>query len=613
MKLFKIYIALLVAILLITPSFSFAQSLADNKFMLAESYEQQGKYEDAARIYFELLKSNEDKLEFLAAWVRTTKKQGKYSELLEYLEVRYQKYKDFLTQLSLAEAYWMKGRANEANKLWEQMASSVNYQEEIIALAESQIALRQYQKAISLYQSARNKSNQPDLFSDELSRLYMLIGDYRNALNEILIELQYKPNLNKAEGRIYALMIDDDAKNFLKDELVKRNESNRNDINLFLLKIWFFSTIQDFDKALEYSIDLDKTFNKSFGEVLRFANATRYDGNYDIAIKAYTYIIDNAKKDNPNLPSALYGFAQTMERKLSQNKVIEPKELENIIAIYKKIIKDFPNNSIQYSAYYRLAEIIATYQKKYKEAIELLQKVDTRWGMDEVYFQANFKLSHYLLVINDIEKSIDINKSIIKKIPKNNTKLSEYEDLANYNIAKIYYYKGQFDSTKAYLAKIPMNSTSAIANDVLEFQSFLTQNENMIASIKNYAQAEFYELIQDTTNAFKYYRDAAKLGAGSDLEEKAISNIAKINYENDNFNNAISIYNEILDKFPNSINIDFYYFQIANSYLKLNNPNQAESTFTKIILNYPKSIYYEDARKEIRAIRELKNKQNQIN
>ncbi len=613
MKLFKIYIVLLVAILLVTPAFSFAQSLADKQFMLAQTYEQQSKYEDAARIYFELLKSNEGKLEYLSAWVRMTKKQSKYSELLDYLEDRSQRFQDFHSKLFLAEACWLKGKAKEANDIWDNISLIAITQEQIVLIAESQVSLRQYQKAVSVYLNARNKSNKEDLFSDELSRLYMLMGDYQNALNEILIELKYNPNLNKAQGRVYALMVDDDAKKYLKEELVKRNESNRNDINLFLLKIWFFSTIEDYDKALEYSIDMDNTFNKSYGEVLRFANKSRSDGEYDIAVNAYSYIIDNAKKDNPNLPSALYGFAQTMERKLAQNKVIQPKELDNIISIYKKIIKDFPNSSIQYSAYYRLAETVGTYNKNYTEAIQYLQKIDTRWGMDETYFQANFKLSHYLLVLNETEKSIDLNKSIINKILKNSDILTDYKDLAYFNIAKIYYYKGQFDSTKFYLSKIQINSTSAIANDVLEFQSFLTQNENMIAAIRNFANAEYYELVQDTTNAIKFYNEAAKLGAGSDLEEKSISNIAKMKYESDNFNNAINTYNEILDKFPNSINIDYYYFQIATSYLKLGNYELAESTFTKIILNFPKSIYYEDARKQIRTIREQKNQLNKLN
>jgi outer membrane protein assembly factor BamD (BamD/ComL family) len=141
-------------------------------------------------------------------------------------------------------------------------------------------------------------------------------------------------------------------------------------------------------------------------------------------------------------------------------------------------------------------------------------------------------------------------------------------------------------------------------NDILEFESLFTKNENLNAAISAFALAELLEIQEKFDQAIVKFEEASKFAHGEDLEETSLLRIAVIHSHLLQFEKSISQYNYVLDNFPNSINSDFVYFQIGKNYYDLNKLEEAEQNFTKIIINYPKSIYYEDARKLIRIIRD---------
>jgi len=98
------------------------------------------------------------------------------------------------------------------------------------------------------------------------------------------------------------------------------------------------------------------------------------------------------------------------------------------------------------------------------------------------------------------------------------------------------------------------------------------------------------------------------LGKGGDLQEKSLLNIANIYFQNGQYQKAIEEYNALLDQFLNSINKDLIYFNIGKSYMQENQDDMAILYFTKILVDFPKSIYYEEARKLIRILRDKKDK-----
>lgn len=580
-----------------------AQSVEQRQFQLAQSYEKSGKLEDASRLYFELLQKAPDNNEYLLAWFRVTKQINRYTEILEYLQSRIETRNDFVTNLLIAEAYWLKGRPIDANSAWKSAQNFARTEEDFAKIASSMITVRQFQKAIDVYLEARKQFKQTTLFSNELIKLYSAVGNFVEATDEILKDFQVSRNLQVAQGRIYALIINEDAKQYLIDRLEKEYLKASSALFPFLY-VWFNRTLGQYQKAFEITINIDKLQNANFTEILRFANQSRIDGELEISLKAYSYIIENAEKNNPIIPSVLYGYANTLEQQLIRSKNPEKKQLERVKEVYLKIVKDYPNSSQQFDGFYRLAQIYLEIDNDPRKGIEYLNQINEKFGFTDLYFLAKFDLSKMYLYLEDFEKSKSINLEIINKIPKNSrNNFADQINSAYFNIAKIHYYQGQIDSTIFYLDKIQITSTSPITNDYLAFYSFITTNQNLNAAIRSYAKGEFYEFIKDYPKSLENYEKASKFGIGSELEELAILNIAEINMRMNNLDKSIQIYNEYLDKFPNSVYLDNVYMKIAEIYQVQGKSDLAESTFTKILINFPKSIYYEEARKQIREIR----------
>lgn len=583
-----------------------AQTVEQNQFKLAQSYESAGKLEDASRLYFELLQKSPKNEEYLLSWFRVTKQLNKYSELLEYLQNRIVNYNDFTTNLLIAETYWLKGKPNDANSAWTTAKKLANTTDDYARIAQSMVSVRQFQKAIDVYLDARKQFNQSRLFSNDLIKLYTAMGRYPEATDEILNDAKVSSNLQVAQGRLYALMINEDAKKYLKDRLDEEYAPKKSTI-ITHLYIWFNRTTGDYEKAFEATIFLDKITNQNFNEIYRFANQSRADGQYDIALKAFAYIIEKSPKDNFSMPAYLYGYALTLEQKLNAAKIKDKKELENIKEIYLKIITDYPNTPQQFDGYYRLAQISLELDNDPEKAIEYLTKVNEKYGFTELYFSAKNELSRVYLFLEEFEKALYVNIELISKIPKfNREQFQEEINRALFNISKIHYYQGRIDSARLYLDNIKITPNSPIANDYLSFYSFLTNNENLNAAIRAYAKGEFYELIKKYQLAIENYEKAAKFSQGSELEELSILNIAEITTLTNKLGEAIQIYNDYLDKFPKSIYIDEVYLKMGKIYQAQNKNDLAESTYTKILVNYPKSIYYEEARKLIREIRNSK-------
>ncbi len=587
-------------------NFIYSQTVEQRQFQLAQSYEKNGKLEDASRIYLELTQKIPDNNDYLTSWYRVTKQLNKYTELLENLEIRIKSKNDFLTNLLLAEAYWLKGRPNDANSFWKTAQNLAQTDDDYSKIASSMVSVRQFQKAIEVYLDGRKQFKQKNLFANDLIKIYTATGNFVNAADEIFLDFKSSSNLPLAQGRIYSLLINEDAKQYLIEKFEREYKSSPFP-RLLELYIWFNRTIGEYQKALDITIEVDKSQKASYSEIFRFATQSRYDGQLDIALKAFAYIIENADKTNIILPNVLYGYAQTLEQKILNNKNADKDQLDIIKEIYQKIIKDFPNSSQQYDGFYQLAKISLDIEQNPQKSIYYLQQIDEKYGLTELFFNAKFELSRVYLFIEDFDKSKSIINDLTKKIPKKS--IENFKDQLNnayFNIAKIHYYQGQIDSTKNYLDKIQITPTSPITNDYLSFYSFITNNENMNAAIRSFAKAEFYELIRKYEESIKNYEQAKNYGRGSELEELSSLNIAEIHSLSGNLETALKIYEDYIDTYPNSVYLDEVYLKIAAIYQKQNKPELAESSYTKILVNFPKSIHYEEARKQIREIRNKK-------
>jgi len=590
-------------LLLLLCSFSSVFANSDTeKFKLAESYEKSGDLKNASRLYFELYIFNKHNENYFDAVVRTYKAQNLYSELLPIVEDNL-KLRQFSNVYALyGEILWKLGKSNEANKAWQE-ALELNPENDkaYTDVANTQITCRLYEKAIATLLKARNTLRLKTMFADELSQLYTMMGNYKDATSEILSQFESTRNTGVAQGRFNALFSIPEAKNYIYSQLSDRAGSS-NDPEYKRLYAWYLRLLGKHEEAFTIYQKIDDMLKTRGMEVLNFATSSQKDGNYDIALKAYEYIIDKGKS-GPYIMNALFGFARTLESKIQSDSGISKETVIGVINRYRLVVKDFYQTPTADDALFRIASLYVEQLDDNQSATKALNELLTKSPGKPIAASA-------LLLLGDISFRSDNPKAAedyYKKVIGGYKFLSPNEYvITQYRLAELEYFSGDIDSAQVHFGLISVNSRADIANDALEKVVLIEENKSLTSAMQTYAIGEKLEKLKRFDEALAKYTETVNSAEGSDLAERSFIKIARINANLNRFPNSRIAIDSLLSKYPKTIYADYAVFIKANSYMSEKNKEVALKEFTDFLAIYPRSIYLDEVREKIRILRKDK-------
>jgi tetratricopeptide (TPR) repeat protein len=590
---FKIYIFAALFLLLSLSSFS------DEKLKFAESFEKNGDFKNSARIYLELFNSNPKNNDYFNGLVRSYKALNQFTELMPFIEKRISLVKNPESLGIYGEINWRLGKTQEANKAWEDgIKSNPNDKNTYEIIAKYQIAVKQFDKAISTYKTGRDKFNSAMLFSDDMSQLYIAVGNAEEGLKEILNSFDVTRNTPVTEGRLSALKQLKGADIMIDSELNSRY-SNTDHPEGYRLLIWHLRTVDKQEKALELSIKLDQLQRSNGMELNNFARISQNDGNYDIALKAYELVLRLGEK-SPYFHNALYGIARTIEQKMELEKKFDPKSLNEIIDKYRDIVKKYPNSSSSYDCQFRIGLINFNYLKNYKSAKEEFEMLSKVPGGNQSVALAGIYLGKIEIINNNFSGAISILENTIRRFGPS---FPAVMDEAKLNVADLYFYRGEIDTAQKLYEECSTNSKSNISNNALEMIILIENNKTQNLAIRQFASAMLMERQNNLDSAITLFTTVLKSGGGSELEERAYIKLGNIYKEKSDFTKAIENYNLLKTKIPESIFADQALFSIGKVHLAANNKKEAENTFKELLSAYPRSLFLPEARQIIRKLR----------
>ncbi len=576
-----------------------SQNADVRKERLAKSYEQGGDPENAARLYLELFNANKKKASYFRGLVRNYKSMHRYSDLFEIVEEYITTSRSGELLILFGELQWRKGEYRKAKNTWGIALDEFPSRSNFILLAQTQSNLQLFQEAINTLESGREILNIPADFADELSKLYIATGDYENGVDEIIILLGKNRNIALAQGRIYALMTSRKAINYISKSLMKIAGEQENNLNIQQLLAWFLRTTGRQDQAFEVYLRLDKLKNGRGREVLNFANLSRNDGFFDIALKAYEFIIDQGKS-NRYTPSALYGYARTLEQIIRDNSTISRQQILQIIDRYEKIISEYPKSNTATEAMFRIADLHWEFLDDPDMAVELYLKLIKKFPGHRLSAKASVSLAGIYLNNEDFKSATKTLKHLLGNFQRS---APEEVEEGKFLLAEIQYFSGGIDSAVALYRILIKNKSSDVANDALKRLAVIEQNKNFISPLGEFARSEYLLFKRDYSGAFKQFEDVSKQTEGSDLYERCMMKMSEIKFTIGDYSAAIKILREMIEKNPDTIYGDSAFMTIGKAFLMENNKIEAEKSFTQILMKYPKSIHIQEAREKIRAIR----------
>jgi outer membrane protein assembly factor BamD (BamD/ComL family) len=183
--------------------------------------------------------------------------------------------------------------------------------------------------------------------------------------------------------------------------------------------------------------------------------------------------------------------------------------------------------------------------------------------------------------------------------------LVQYQDQAAFKLAELDYFEAKFDSALSILKQFTMNLTTDMANDALELQYFIQENNTSAPqALAEFAKADLLMRQRKYSESLAEFQDIVKHYAAALLVDDAMMKIGALHLSLKHPDEAMRAFHFIIDSIQSSILKDRAQFRIAEIYQNiLNNKVQAIEAYEKLLAQFPNSLYAEEARKRIRLLR----------
>ncbi len=588
----------LIVILTICCGISFSQSILEDKYKLALSLEKSGEFSKAEEIYSEIYSQNKNRYEFFLGLVRCKKALNKFSEILPLLEEQLQARKTLELLLIGSEVSWHLGNYEKAKLYWSEAVRTYSKNDSTyIKVALQQSNLKQFKLAIETFLLGRRNLNSKSLFFDDLINLYMVVGDFERAVEEILSEYERSNNINWAQAKISLFIENKEARKVLEQKLKKPKSGF--EILYKYLYAWLLYSIKEFHQSFEIYKEIDKLVDSKGYEIYRFANTALNDGEYEVALRAFEYLVSFGKRTN-YLVSSIYGLAKVMDLKLLNQINIERSVVSNVINKYEQALQEISSsNPLYFEIKYRIAQLYYIHLKDYSKAEKiLLDLIKTKnnpllWKthllLGDVYLcQYNFNNAEwqYNFVIGNNSRS----------------KTDEYF-LGLLKLGKANFYQSNFDSAQYYYLKLIEDSPSEIANEVIERSFIIEKFKQYNYSLSLFAQAELFLEMNKLDSAILVIDQAIKKVEGTNFEEYLVLSKIRIMSRYFLFDKSEAFAKTFLEKFPKSIYLEEVIYLLGYSQYQQQKNIEAINTLVELLTKYPRSIFNPKARLLINELR----------
>ncbi|MEJ5351432.1 MAG: tetratricopeptide repeat protein [Melioribacteraceae bacterium] len=598
------------ALILIISSYSFAQNdlSLDNRFRLAQSYEEAGQLEKAEAILRELLNINSYNYSYFDALTRILIRQKKYSEASELIENRLkQTPQDINLYGLLGSVYFMSDNVTKAYETWER-GLKIN-QSSMVALrviANYAIENRAFDKAIEILKRGKEISDEPEIFSIDLANIYLANMRFTDAANEFCDLIIKKPEqIGNVKIRINYYSDNQNAvEQFI--EAIKKKIKEKPLPALYDLLSYNYSLIGKYELAFQLLVEYEEKTNGNGNTIFSFAQNALQNKEYSAALKAFEYLIK--KNTNPQMmPAIKYYYSTALEAAYNEKynneidswksyreiTIVNEDEIKKIIKSYEDVVKDYPQSSFYPQALYRIAEINFNLLNNIQKAESLYTLINLRAANTDFSILSFIQKGKIAIHQNRFENA----KSLFEKVLLNSRANLNQKSEANFFIAKINFWQSNFNEAVKFLSETTKNLSSDFANDALELLSLINAIKRDSINLSKYAEADlllFRKKFNEAAEIFKSLADNKDLFI---LNEFASYKLAETLLALNNLPVAIKILEDLSEKSKTGIFGDKSLFLLGRIYqYGIKDKNKSIQIYQKLLEKFPNSLYFEQAR-----------------
>jgi tetratricopeptide (TPR) repeat protein len=592
----------------------FAQIDAGNRFMLAQSYIQIAQFEKAKPILEELHKGEPGNYEYFQALNNDYTQLKDYDASIVLIEDRMNiSNSDINLYGMLGTTYYLKGDENKAFEIWDSALEKFpNNEAAYRVIANYAIEMRAFEKAIQYLKRGQHISSNPIYFAFDLANLYSITMQYKDATEEYCMILsRNNEQLDIVENKILSYISKPGALQMSIPVVEKYSSGGPINFKFLLARLYVQNKL--YDKAYELYIEIDELEKAQGAQLLHFAQFLFGDKIFKTASEVYENVINNYP-GSPLVSIAKLGYAKTLEALMegeNATKVYSWKPFykagiatspdeEKIISAYLEITRIYPHTETANKALLRIGEFKLK-QNEVTEAEKYFQSLIDDSPLSQYAADAYINLAKVSVLKGDLNGAA----SNYLKIIANNRISIEKKNFTSYRLARVYFYKGEFEKTKGYLNGILDNLGNNSANDALSLSLLMNTSINDSSNLVIFAQAELLAEQCSFEEAAKNYKIVACEPQKFMLQNLADLRVAEMELAENNIDSASSRFKEIADDVNNNIFADKALYLLGKIFqYDLDNKPKAVETYENLLAKFPNSLYLEEARVEIIKLRD---------
>ena len=395
---------------------------------------------------------------------------------------------------------------------------------------------------------------------------------------------------------------DDEISEYMRVALLKRIQKDPEKIYFSEMLLWLSIQNEDFDMALMQAKAIDRRLGEDGDRLINLAEIALANKDYDVAIKAYKYIL---KKGNNNFMylDAKIGLLYAHYLRTSESIERNEDDLKELETEYLQTLDEFGRNSSTISIMQYLGHLQAFYLDKPDDAIEILQEaINLPNSPPRNVAECKIELADILLLTGDIWEAKLLYAQVEKAF-----KLDPLGYEAKYKNAQLSFYIGEYDWAKAQLDVLKAATSKLIANDALKLSVLISDNldaDSSTVALGMYGKADLLLYRNKEEEALATLDSILQLATYHPIFDEVILKKAEIRIRQQHFEEAAILLNELLDNYAYDITADNALFMLAQLNEKqLNDQDKAMELYQRLLNDYPASLYAVEARKHFRLLR----------
>ncbi|TAE24335.1 MAG: hypothetical protein EAZ91_20530 [Cytophagales bacterium] len=575
------------------------QSAAD----LADEYYKKDEFDKAANEYARVLK-NGVSWPTAYRYITSLTKANKVDEAEKYLK-RQTRNENENTHLFEILAGQLAARSNDSLEIARHFAAALkNAQKSIVRAEQSAVAFSDIGEpkwAIMALNVAREQTQDPSAYSEELASLYRATGQNDKWLNELFTLNRIPEKKEKVMGALQGV-INTKEEEMLEKALYTRVQQEPNELSYTELLTWYLVQKQKFSRALLQEKAIDKRLKLNGSRVYDLGTIALNNKEFKTAADAFDFVASNYPQGQ------LYPFARrlTIQAREEQVKNVYPvdtSEIRKLIASYQSMLQEIGSNAKTLEALRSTANLYANYLDQKDTALTVLDlAIDL--GKTDRNFVDKCKLDKgdiYLLKNEPWESTL-----LYSQVEKSQREeqLGHEAKLKN---AKLHYYSGNFALAKDILNILKLATSREIANDAEQLGLLIQDNTEMDTSgvaMREYAAIELMLFQNKLHEAVKALTEMQKKHSSHMLADEVFWLRANTYLKQGKTDEAMEDLKQITAAHGSDIlGDDALFLQGKIFEERKKDKAQAMAIYQKLLTDHSGSIYVAEARKRFRALR----------